>query len=152
MKQLSWKGGERMTKLLMVVVVMAMLAGVVVPVLAQSDSASACIVNGYSPGYFKNHLDAWGTVSPYAYFDEVFHRNASWEMFGPHATLIDVLNTGGGKFDALNRQAVAALINSGLYYPNWYSKSYVQYAVRDAYLTGDWSTPKALFEAANSLN
>lgn len=139
-----------MKKLLVGLVAILVLVGAVVPVLAQTEEASAC-VPGYSPGYFKNHLDAWGPVDPYSYFDEVMRPPAAgYEKVGPHKTLIEVLWTGGGKFDALNRQAVAALINAYLQGSWYYSPWAIKVMVNRAYLTGDWSTAKALLEAVNS--
>ena len=141
-----------MKKLLVGVSVMAILVGVVVPILAQPDNASACMEHGYSPGYYRHHLDAWGSIDPYAWFDVAMRRSSGDPLVGPHAYLIDVLWTRGGQWDAFDRQAVAALINSDLYTPAWYSEWTVKSAVLHAYNTGDWSTSKTLFEAANSLD
>jgi hypothetical protein len=64
---------------------------------------------GCTPGYWKKHTGTavWGTTySPTgSYFDEVFG-------VGPHITLLQALETGGGGFNALGRHAVAALLNA----------------------------------------
>jgi len=148
-----------MKKLLALLVVIVIAVGAVVPVLARTGTASAC-ENGLTPGYWKNHTEVWNGSRPWdgplptAYFDEVFgvvgHQVGSY--VAPHKTLLEVLQTGGGKFDALNRHAVAALLNSYLfdseisgwdYYSEWYIKTHVH----DAYHSGDWESLKADFEA-----
>lgn len=91
-------------KLLLIAVVMAVLVGAVVPVLVQADTASACW-EGRTPGYWKNHTSAWKVYKTTDNFRTVFG-------VGPDKSLIQVLNTGGGKWDALHRHAVAALLNS----------------------------------------
>jgi len=64
---------------------------------------------GCTPGYWKNHTGTtvWGTnYSPTgSYFDEVFG-------VGPHITLLQALETGGGGLNALDRHAVSALLNA----------------------------------------
>jgi hypothetical protein len=148
-------------RLIPILVVMVMVVAAVVPVLVQADTASACGIVGLSPGYWKNHTAVWDGTDPEwdgplpgAYFDVVFgvvgHQAGSY--VAPHKTLLEVLNTGGGKFDALNRAAVAALLNSywldsetssWYYYSAWYIKTHVH----DAYHSGDWQSLKADFEA-----
>ncbi len=142
-----------MKKLLAILVVIAIAVGAVVPVLVQADTASACGIVGLSPGYWKNHMAVWDGTDPEwdgpvpgAYFDVVFG-------VGPHKTLLEVLNTGGGKLVALNRAALAALLNSywldsetssWYYYSAWYIKTHVQ----DAYNgIRSWQSVKAEFES-----
>jgi hypothetical protein len=151
-----------MKKLLAILVVIAIAVGAVVPVLVQADTASACGPVGLSPGYWKNHTAVWDGTDPEwdgplpgAYFDVVFG-------VGPHQTLLEVLNTGGGKLVALNRAAVAALLNSywldseesSEYY---YSEYYIIYrVVRPVYgfpewdslfSSGDWQSAKSHLES-----
>jgi hypothetical protein len=145
-----------MKKLLAILVVVAIAVGAVVPVLAQTDNASAC-TNGLTPGYWKNHKD----LSPAAfstdpYFDEWFAAYGGVPLSTayatpPHARLSVVLATGGGKFTALNRHAAAALLNSARfgaveYYSLWYINHWVHYA----YSSGDWESVKDSFEDAYS--
>jgi hypothetical protein len=135
-----------MKKLLAMLVVMAIFLAAVVPVLAQTDTASACIVDGRTPGYWKNHIEAWSRYTPDQNFDSVFGVTGHGDL-----TLIQALGTGGGKFDALNRHAVAALLNSVMFYPNWHSQWFVKNQVQYAYSSGDWQSVKDLFEAANQM-
>jgi hypothetical protein len=102
---------------------------------------------GLTPGYWKNHLNAWvgyDPNDPTLTFLDVFG-------VGPDESLLDVLNTGGGKFIALDRHAVAALLNANaLDYP--YAEAEVIAMVQDAYDTGDWSSAKNTLEDANQLS
>ena len=151
-----------MKKLLAVLVAVVIAVGAMVPVLALTGTASAC-ENGLTPGYWKNHTEVWDGSRewdgplPGAYFDEVFkvvgHRVGDY--VAPHKTLLEVLRTGGGQFDALNRHAVAALLNSYWldsetsgwdYYSAWHIKT----DVHAAYHSGDWESLKADFEATYS--
>jgi len=141
-----------MKKLLVLLILMVITIGSVVPVLAQTSSASACTgTEGLSPGYWKNHLEDWPKGAepgwgPYACFNHaVFH-------VGPCKSLIDVLNTGGGGEKAFDRQAVAALLNAtsplGL---DFHSLGWVQGIVQDAYRTKNWDYYKNILEAANNM-
>jgi len=73
---------------------------------------------GCTPGYWKNHLGAWGPTgySTGDKFDTVFGVS----MFGPNITLLQALNQGGGGIYALGRHGVAALLSAahpGVDYP-----------------------------------
>lgn len=64
---------------------------------------------GCTPGYWKQdqHFDTWiAPLTPDTLFSDVF------EDAFPGKTLLDVLNQGGGKLNALGRHAVAALLNA----------------------------------------
>lgn len=65
---------------------------------------------GCTPGYWKNHLRAWGPTGfkPTDDFDTVFGVNA----FNPDLNLMQAVNLGGGGLKALARHAVAALLNA----------------------------------------
>jgi hypothetical protein len=124
-----------------VILAVVIALGALFPVILQAGTASACM--GLTPGYWKNHVEAWQVCEPGDYFDDVF-------SCGPHATLLDVLNTGGGKFTALNRHAVAALLNSYAFpYPDFYTTADVIQMVQDAYSSGDWQSAKDTLEYAN---
>ena len=62
---------------------------------------------GCTPGFWKNHLDAWEVYSPDDVFDDVFGVSAFGSL-----TLLEVASQGGGDLEALGRHAVAALLNS----------------------------------------
>ncbi|GEM_PF-2036076 len=128
-----------MKKVFVAVMAMVMMLGVLAPVVLQTDTASACAL-GLSPGYWKNHTEVWDGTDPEwngplpgAYFDEVFGVVG----LGPHVTLIDILNTGGGKWNALNRLAVASLLNSyGV--PDAMAEHYVKAFVLCSYKYYGW--------------
>jgi hypothetical protein len=61
---------------------------------------------GCTPGYWKNHLDAWVTYTPGTQFSDVF------EDAFPGKTLRQVASQGGGGLKALGRHTVAALLNT----------------------------------------
>ncbi len=64
---------------------------------------------GCTPGYWKQsqHFDSWpAPYTPSTLFSSVFA-----DAF-PGLTLLQVLNLGGGKLNALGRHTVAALLNS----------------------------------------
>jgi hypothetical protein len=66
---------------------------------------------GCTPGYWRNHLDAWAVTgySPDQDFDTVF----GVDLFQPDVTLLEAVNGGGGGAAALGRHAVAALLSAG---------------------------------------
>jgi len=134
-----------MKKLLAVFVAVAIAVGALVPVLAQTGTASAC-TEGLTPGYWKNHPDAWVTYDPDS--DTTFR-----DVFGvgPEETLMDVLNTGGGKWDALNRHAVAALLNAADPDIDYWDEGWVISHVQQAYGDQEWAPLKARLEYWNEL-
>jgi hypothetical protein len=75
-------------------------------VTAFTAISSACD-KGCTPGYWKQtqHFGNWTGYSPDNYVDDVF-------SCGPHITLLEGLQTGGGDINALTRHAVAALLNA----------------------------------------
>lgn len=129
-----------MKKFFAVLVLVAIIVAAVVPVLAHADTASACW-EGRTPGYWKNHVDDWVGYSTGDHFVDVFG-------VGPDEDLLDVLTTGGGKWTAMHRHAVAALLNStaGGYF---YDTEDVIYAVQWAYDHDNWWTVKDWLETAN---
>jgi len=104
---------------------------------------------GLTPGYWRqpHHFDAWTTYSPQDSFEQTFGVNASGSP-----TLLDAVSAGGGGEFALQRHAVAALLNaanSGIDYA--YSEAQVIQIVQQAYATGQFESAKNLFEAQNEL-
>jgi hypothetical protein len=100
---------------------------------------------GLTPGYWKNHLDDWVGYDPAQYFDDVFG-------VGPHVTLLQALETGGGGAAALGRHATAALLNAA--HPNInyeFSEAEIIAMVQDAYASGDYEDVKDTFEGYNEL-
>ncbi len=137
--------------------------GVLAPLVIQADTASACA--GFSPGYWKNHRAAWeGTgYSPTDSFVGVFGLDLDepdyWfytpDDYVPPATLLDALQSKGGQWDALNRQAVASLLNAASGLDGWdippYDEEWVKGAVRYAYVFNKWESVKDMLAGFNSL-
>ena len=65
---------------------------------------------GCSPGYWKQHPEAWATTgfSPTDDYDTVFGVNA----FTPDRTLMVALQTGGGGLNKLGRMSVSSLLSA----------------------------------------
>lgn len=151
-----------MKKMLVVAAVsMLVVVGAVAPVLASTGTAEAC--DGLSPGYWKNHTRVWdGTDPNWDKTDQKWgyraphpgDRFCDWFGVGPEATLLQVLKKGGGKYDALNRAAVAALLNSFWHDAeadswDYYSVYGIRNRVQDAYNNQNgatWESVKADFE------
>ncbi len=73
---------------------------------------------GCTPGYWKNHLDAWGPtgLSPGDDFDTTF----GVDLFDPDITLEEAVNAKGGGVKKLARHGTAALLGAahpGVAYP-----------------------------------
>ena len=82
-----------------------------VPVAASASSGLGC-----TPGYWKNHLDSWGSISPSQLFEDTGAppgNPTEWfnDVFGD-MTLLQVLQQGGGGLNALGRHTVAAYLNT----------------------------------------
>lgn len=98
-----------------------------------------CSALGRSPGYWKNHASAWPRIDPNAPFNSVF-ADAYWWIpknanavelcppqyvnCSPNPTLLQVLTTTAGmrpnlNYPALARAAVASLLNSYEFAPNY---------------------------------
>jgi len=95
------------------IMVLILTVALLVPTLVQAKNVSACdggptCYEGLTPGYWKNHVDAWNGYSPTDDFDFVFGTNA----FTPDVTLLEALKLKGGGLNALARHAVAALLNA----------------------------------------
>lgn len=105
---------------------------------------------GCTPGYWKQeqHFDSWVTYAPGDFYDEVFG-------VGPHITLLEALNTGGGGENALLRHSVGALLNAAS--PDvayGMTEAEVIAAVQAAYAAGTedaFEDAKDDFEALNEL-
>jgi hypothetical protein len=101
---------------------------------------------GCTPGYWKQvHPNSWVTYKPTDLFDTVF----GVKLF-PGKTLLEVLNLGGGGYEALGRHAVAALLNtanSGVDYG--LSSAQVIKLVQEAVKSGDPSPLHTQFEKMN---
>jgi hypothetical protein len=63
---------------------------------------------GCTPGYWRNHYDAWVGYSPIDDFDTTF----STDYFDPDITLGDAIWMGGGGVKKLARHGTAALLNA----------------------------------------
>jgi hypothetical protein len=105
---------------------------------------------GCTPGYWKNHLSAWGVTgfAPSQDFDTVFGVNA----FTPNITLNAAVRLGGGGIKALARHAVAALLNSAhpnVAYPM--TTAEVITLVQNAIATGQYEAAKNILANYNEL-
>ena len=115
---------------------LAVVAAVAVTGLVAAGTGNAWTTNpteGCTPGYWKNHEEAWVTYTPTQTVDSVF--TGADPSLGS-ATLLEALSFQGGddlvgKQEILLRAAVAALLNS---------TSGIDYGVK----------PKALINAVNS--
>ncbi|OGO02827.1 MAG: hypothetical protein A2Y72_00250 [Chloroflexi bacterium RBG_13_53_26] len=146
----------KMKRMFPIVLAVVIALGALMPVVLQAGTASAC-EQGLTPGYWKNHTEMWGSnwrvwrpvlgyvyVRPATSFHDVFG-------VGPNTPLIDVLRTGGGGEKALGRHAVAALLNSYRFSPDWYSAYWVIDRVQYAYSSGNFESVKNQLEALNQL-
>jgi hypothetical protein len=135
-----------------VILAVVIALGALFSVILQAGTASACH-QGLTPGYWKNHTELWPQWgvghSPDCHFETVFGVDVPG--MGPDVTLLQVLQTGGGKWKALNRHAVAALCNSYAFDPDWYSPGTVIGMVQEAYADGEWESLKDFFEENNEL-
>ena len=130
------------------------------PVVAQDECPQCpCGCEGLTPGYWKNHTDAWECYSPGTLLGDIFTFPASFSNLADD-TLLEALQYKGGNdvegaARIFLRQAVAALLNAcstELNYP--YTEAQVIDIVnivlgwqdRDAFL---WN--KDVLEAANEL-
>lgn len=101
---------------------------------------------GCTPGFWKNHLDAWTGYSPGADFDATF----GVDLFDPNITLEDAVNRHGGGVNALARHAVAALLNAA--HPDVdsaFTAADVIELVQDAAASGDFEAAKDMLAAEN---
>lgn len=102
-----------MKKITLVALTLILTLGVFLTV---ASPASACVV-GYSPGYWKNHPEAWAAkgISPSDTINNYFGVNRD-----PDVTLMQALQTGknsalfGDPAGAFWREVVAQLLNSAL--------------------------------------
>jgi uncharacterized repeat protein (TIGR01451 family) len=124
---------------------------------SERDSVEVCVSEnggggeGFTPGYWKNHLDDWPATGydPGDDFDTVFGV-ANTRQTG--LTLGEAVGMKGGGERALIRHAVAALLNAA--HPDvdyLYTEAEVIAMVQDAYSSGDFMGVKNLFEAQNEL-
>lgn len=105
---------------------------------------------GLTPGFWRqpHHSQYWVGFKPTDSFEGVFGVDVPG--VGASFTLLDALTTGGGGYQALNRQAVAALLNganSGVDYA--YSSLEVIQLVQEAYATKNYDAVKNVLESEN---
>lgn len=124
-------------------------------VLTVTDTCTVEIVRppeGCTPGFWKNHPELWVGVSPDAGFNATFGVTSVQSGLDDDVTLMQALAVSGSLLNALNRHATAALVNAyyedlTLYYP--YTTSQVISMYQAAVNSGDYSSAKDLFQAAN---
>jgi len=102
---------------------------------------------GCSHGYWKqpHHEGAWQELVPEDLFDEVFGVDAPADD-----SLLEALGSRGGQENALQRHAVAALLNAvhdDVAFA--FTRAQVVDFVQQAYATGNYNEIKDLFEEAN---
>lgn len=108
---------------------------------------------GLTPGFWKHpqHFDMWVQYSPDMPFYDVFGVGDQIEStLG--MTLHEALKKGGGGMYALNRHAVAALLNAIHPEINYmFMEAQVIEMVQDAYATGDFEVIKMILEYQNEM-
>ncbi|RNI30733.1 T9SS type A sorting domain-containing protein [Rufibacter latericius] len=88
---------------------------------------------GCSPGYWKNHHSSWcDKYDPSSSFFGVFNTYGNTGGLSSSLTLDGALNTGGGGYAALARQATAALLNACNYGVNY---PYTEYQIKTAVIS-----------------
>ena len=100
---------------------------------------------GCTPGFWKNHLDMWA-------IDPGLNFNSDIFGVGPSITLLEAVNLKGGRWNALNRHAAAAILSVAhccVDYP--YSGDDVIAIVQNAYASGQWKPAKSALSEANEL-
>ena len=91
---------------------------------------------GCTLGFWKTKPTLWENYSTGEYFNEVFG-------VGPHITLLNALSASGGVEQALERQAVAALLNSSHEYIDYkLSTAEIIKLVQNAYGTKEYEAAK----------
>jgi len=118
-----------------------MLLAFVFLVLVNGSVQATGQLEGCTPGFWKNHLDAWQGYAPDDSFAVVF--GVPYEK-----TLLEALEAGGGGENALGRHAVAALLNAQQLSYRWDTDE-VGTKVRYAYRNGAFEEIKDVFEEFN---
>jgi hypothetical protein len=107
---------------------------------------------GCTPGYWKNHLDAWAKT-PYKttqYFNKVFGVSGNANAFSPDITLLAALDNGGGDLSALGRAGTAALLNASYGLNYGMTPAQVITAVKSAIVSGNFEATKTLLDDMNN--
>jgi hypothetical protein len=100
---------------------------------------------GGTPGYWRNHLEAWVGYSPDDIFSDVFG-------VGPSITLYEAIWMKGGGEKALIRHATAAILNASspdVMYPM--TEAEIVAAVQAAYVSGNFNDLKNQLDEYNNL-
>jgi hypothetical protein len=107
---------------------------------------------GCSPGYWKNHLDAWPTSLQNTTFATIFTAAAGTDI--GDLTLLEVLSQGGGGINALGRIAVSAYLNALGFGVLHYglTPAQVQTAVNAAITSGNYDATKNQLEGMQDVN
>jgi len=112
---------------------------------------------GLTPGFWKNHLSLWQGYSPTDKFNAVFGVSITIDG-NSNPTLLQALQAKGGivpakgVYDALARQAVAALLNANHQYINYpLNDATIRSLVKNAITSGGAQGVAGLLEGYNSL-
>src|SRR5687767_7528808 len=101
---------------------------------------------GCTPGYWKNHTSSWSGYSPGDSFNAVFGVN-----YNSSLTLGGALKLGGGGFEALARQAAAALLNAAHGDVSYgLEESQIKALVQQAFATNNPEPTKNTFDTLNN--
>jgi hypothetical protein len=104
---------------------------------------------GCTPGYWKNHTEAWEGYTTGQRVGDVFTEAPA---IVADLTLLEGLKNGGGEAKALTRHAIAALLgaaSSNVDFP--LTELEVIDLVNDAFASGDFEATKDLLEGFNEL-
>ena len=112
---------------------------------------------GLTPGFWKNHTGLTSTplagwpetgLTPGTSYKSVFGVDVS----AATPTLLDALSSNGGGMFALMRHSAAAILNaSDPYIAYAYTKTQIIAMVQQAFVSGDYETPKDLLAKQNEL-
>ena len=139
---------------------LAVTAGVAGPTLGAydgGDSGYELGTEGCTPGYWKNHLEAWAGISPDGKVKDVFAIPANVALLG-EVTNLQALSFGGGSSVAdasatLLRAAVAGVLNATSPDVDYsISAGDLVAQVNAALATGDRATILALKDAIDRAN
>ncbi len=119
--------------------------------IVHTNDALAINGDGLTPGFWKQpqHFDRWVQYSPDDSFEDVFVVQSKSTS---GMTLLDALKKGGGGINALNRHAVAALLNHTNSYVSYlFSEASVISLVQQAYNSGDYEIIKMTLAYQNEM-
>ncbi len=114
---------------------------------------------GFTPGFWKNHTDAWTGYAPTESYAAVFgvtvHEKilkAGDKNHDGELSLLETLNLKGNHVKSFYRHSVAALLNAAHSNVDYeFSEDDVKAMVTEAFATGEFESLKLILEAQNEL-